>query len=95
MRLARAGLILTREGVFADIDPALLPPQAQTFRPFLLLLAKKRQGPRETNLARAIEKLGPSYVKLGQFLATRPGPARNRRSTVCMRMYIHKVVSSQ
>ena len=72
LRLARAGLILAREGVFADIDPALLPPRAQPFRPLLTALARTRRGPRETTLARAIERLGPSYVKLGQFLATRP-----------------------
>ena len=72
VRLARAGFILVREGVFADIDPALLPPQAKTFRPVLLMLARERGGPGEKRLARAIERLGPSYVKLGQFLATRP-----------------------
>ncbi len=72
LRLARAGFILAREGVFADIDPALLPPQAQTLRPLLLLFAKNRGRSRDVNLARAIERLGPSYVKLGQFLATRP-----------------------
>lgn len=72
LRLGRAGFILAREGVFADIDPALLPPQAQTLRPFLLAIARERGGLREKRLARAIERLGPSYVKLGQFLATRP-----------------------
>ena len=72
LRLGRAGFILAREGVFADIEPALLPPQAQTLRPFLLAIARERGGLREKKLARAIERLGPSYVKLGQFLATRP-----------------------
>lgn len=72
LRLGRAGFILAREGVFADIDPALLPPQAQTLRPFLLAIARKRGEPSGKRLARAIERLGPSYVKLGQFLATRP-----------------------
>ena len=71
-RLARAGFILAREGVFADVDEALLPPQALALAPVLRMLAKRRRGPRETTLPRAIEKLGPSYVKLGQFLATRP-----------------------
>ena len=71
-RLTRAGVIFVREGVFADIDPSLLPPSLQTMRPFLKVLAKRGRGPRETTLARAMERLGPSYVKLGQFLATRP-----------------------
>lgn len=71
-RLGRAGFILVREGVFADIDPALLPPQALALRPVLLLFAKTRRDSRAVTLARAIERLGPSYVKLGQFLATRP-----------------------
>src|SRR5690606_5456663 len=33
---------------------------------------KAAKGVRGDNLARAIERLGPSYVKMGQFLATRP-----------------------
>ena len=57
LRLGRAGFILAREGVFADIDPALLPPHAQTLRPFLLAIARKRGEPSGKRLARAIERL--------------------------------------
>lgn len=71
-RLARAGFVLAREGVFANIDPASLPSSARL--PLALArLAERRTGaPRPQRLAKAIGRLGPSYVKLGQFLATRP-----------------------
>ena len=34
--------------------------------------APDREGPAGQRLAKALEDLGPSYIKLGQFLATRP-----------------------
>ena len=70
LRLGRAGFILAREGVFSGIDAASLPPEA---RPALWLarLVARRDGGVE-RIAPAIARLGPSYVKLGQSLATRP-----------------------
>jgi ubiquinone biosynthesis protein len=68
----RAGWIFVREGVFAELDPTLLPPALQTLQPVLKLFGKRRRGPSGSTLPRAMERLGPSYVKLGQFLATRP-----------------------
>ena len=70
LRLGRAGFILAREGVFSGVDAAALPVEA---RPALWLagLVARRGGGVE-RLATAIAKLGPSYVKLGQTLATRP-----------------------
>ncbi|MEL6825581.1 MAG: AarF/UbiB family protein [Pseudomonadota bacterium] len=72
-RLLRAGTALARHDV-------ILPGEYHNRLPFLAKLAGKtlrlfgggakgRQGER---LATALEKLGPAYIKLGQFLATRP-----------------------
>nr|WP_249128684.1 2-polyprenylphenol 6-hydroxylase [Bradyrhizobium lablabi] len=70
-RLARAGLVFAREGVFGVIDPALVPPPAQLLMKLARLIERPgaKSGPR---LSRALTRLGPAYLKLGQFLATRP-----------------------
>jgi ubiquinone biosynthesis protein len=70
--LARVGYVLAREGVFARIDPKAAPPEAALPLAIARLLARKDNGDDRTRLSRAIGRLGPSYVKLGQFLATRP-----------------------
>ncbi len=72
LRLARAGYILGREGVFLDVDPALVPPAAQPAFFLFRKMARAGAAKRSDALARAMARLGPSYVKLGQFLATRP-----------------------
>ena len=72
LRLARAGFILAREGVFLDVDPALVPPAALPGFFLMRRLARSRAADHDSSLARAMARLGPSYVKLGQFLATRP-----------------------
>lgn len=72
LRLARAGFILGREGVFLDVDPALVPPAAQPVFYLFRRLARPQADKGSGSLARAMARLGPSYVKLGQFLATRP-----------------------
>ena len=69
LRLARAGFVLAREGVFAKVDPFIVPPAAQA--PLALARLIARRDVTQGALATAIAKLGPSYVKLGQFLATR------------------------
>jgi ubiquinone biosynthesis protein len=70
-RLARAGFVLAREGAFLSVDPAALPPLARALLALANLLARRGAGGLD-GLAAAIDRLGPSYVKLGQFLATRP-----------------------
>src|SRR5271163_634569 len=70
-RLARAAYVFAREGAFVGVDPALLPPVLRLPLAFANLIAK-RDGDGLTGLSRAIDRLGPSYVKLGQFLSTRP-----------------------
>ena len=71
VRLARAGFVFAREGAFVDVDAALMPPVARLPIAIANLVAKRNvRG--LTGLSRAIDRLGPSYIKLGQFLSTRP-----------------------
>ncbi len=72
LRLTRAGFVLARAGIFTHVDLASLPISAHL--PFALakLIARRPQDPSADSLPEAIAQLGPSYVKLGQFLATRP-----------------------
>jgi len=70
-RLARAGFVFAREGVFGVVDPALIPPAGQL--PVRLARLIERPGAKSgARLSRALTRLGPAYLKLGQFLATRP-----------------------
>jgi ubiquinone biosynthesis protein len=71
LRIARAGYVLAREGAFQGVDPHALPALARPALAAANLIA--RPGANDgTALTHAIDRLGPSYVKLGQFLATRP-----------------------
>ena len=72
IRLARAGFVLAREGVFSGIDPHAVPLEARLPLALAQLIARRDVGTGVSRLAVAITRLGPSYVKLGQFLATRP-----------------------
>jgi ubiquinone biosynthesis protein len=81
VRLGRAGFVLAREGVFALADPSPLPLPAQTALKLARLIERPTSTSVENRLATALTRLGPAYVKLGQFLATRPdvvGPALAR-----------------
>ena len=71
LRLTRAAYVFAREGAFLGVDPTLLPPVLRLPLAFANLIAK-RDGDGLAGLSRAIDRLGPSYVKLGQFLSTRP-----------------------
>jgi ubiquinone biosynthesis protein len=70
-RLARAAFVFAREGVFGVVDPSLVPPPGQLALRVARLIERPgaKSGPR---LSRALTRLGPAYLKLGQFLATRP-----------------------
>src|SRR6195256_379803 len=70
-RLARAGFVFAREGVFGVVDPSLVPPPGQLALRLARIIERPgaQSGPR---LSRALTRLGPAYLKLGQFLATRP-----------------------
>ena len=71
-RLARAGFVLAREGVLAPVDPRALPPGPSLAIRLLRSVEKTPVADQAARLSTALNRLGPSYVKLGQFLATRP-----------------------
>jgi ubiquinone biosynthesis protein len=75
-RLARAGLVFAQHGVrFAPKGrPVPLPLQAARLAalPWVVVTAPLRWfEPKDRRLSNALARLGPSYIKLGQFLATR------------------------
>src|SRR5262249_10367753 len=71
-RLTRAGFVFAREGVLALIDPKPLPLLPRAALWLARLIEKPTTGAARARLATALTMLGPAYVKLGQFLATRP-----------------------
>ncbi|CAN7458380.1 2-polyprenylphenol 6-hydroxylase [Aminobacter sp. LjRoot7] len=73
-RLARAGWVLVREGVVAALPGDQLTglPKFGWQVAKLFTRRRARKSVRSDRLANAVARLGPSYVKLGQFLATRP-----------------------
>ena len=81
-RLARAGLVLARYGV-SLVPKGMRPPLALRLArlatwPISVVSAPFRKGAADARLSSALAVLGPSYIKLGQFLATRAdviGPA--------------------
>jgi len=73
LRLLRAGYVLAREGVLSalPVDAAgALPALAHKLAGLAARRGSRRQGAEP--LSRAMNRLGPSYIKFGQFLATRP-----------------------
>jgi len=74
LRLAAAGFVLAREGAFSLVDAEALPggPRLAVRLGRLVERRGMDDGDRAERLAAALNRLGPSYVKLGQFLATRP-----------------------
>jgi ubiquinone biosynthesis protein len=71
-RLARAAFVFAREGVFGIVDPTPFPPAAQLALQLGRMIERPRSDAFLGRVAAALQRLGPSYVKLGQFLATRP-----------------------
>lgn len=73
-RLVRAGFVLAREGALGIVDGPALPPSLKFGISVGRMLERpevKRTG-RVERLTRALNRLGPTYVKFGQALATRP-----------------------
>ena len=72
IRLAIAARVIARHDGFIEPEQmAELPPQIR----FALGFARMGRAPvraGQGGLAEALSELGPSYIKLGQFLATRP-----------------------
>ena len=71
-RLTRAAFVFAREGVFGIVDPTPFPPAAQLALQLGRMIERPRSDAFLGRVAAALQRLGPSYVKLGQFLATRP-----------------------
>jgi ubiquinone biosynthesis protein len=71
-RLTRAGYVFAREGVFALVDTRPLPMPARTAIAMARLIERRSSRNGESRLGAALTRLGPTFVKLGQFLATRP-----------------------
>ena len=71
LRLCRAGFVFAREDVFALVDTRVLPLPARAAISAARLIARPGAKGGASRLAAALTKLGPTYVKLGQFLATR------------------------
>ena len=76
LRLARAGLVLAQHGVRFVPKGMAVPLPLRLARaataPIRILTAPFRwREPKHTRVASALTQLGPSYIKLGQFLATR------------------------
>ena len=71
-RLGRAGFVFAREGVFGLVDPEALPRPARVALSIARLIERRSSGTRSDKLTSALTRLGPTYVKLGQFLSTRP-----------------------
>jgi ubiquinone biosynthesis protein len=72
LRLAIAARVIARHNGF--IEPEQLAELPACFR-FALGFARMGRAPvraEQGGLAEALSELGPSYIKLGQFLATRP-----------------------
>jgi ubiquinone biosynthesis protein len=71
-RLGRAGVVFAREGVLALVDTNKLPLPARAAVRCARLIERPTGERAAVRLAAALTRLGPTYVKLGQFLATRP-----------------------
>ena len=71
-RLARTGYVFAREGVFGLVDTQPLPLPARAAIRLARLIERPTKKEGSGRLAAALTKLGPTYVKLGQFMATRP-----------------------
>ena len=90
-RLARAGIVLAQHGVrFVPAGtkvPLVLHLARAATLPIRALTWPFRIGqPKQRRVAGALTSLGPSYIKLGQFLATRAdliGPDLAATSAIC------------
>ncbi len=73
-RLLRAGFVMAREGVFGLVEVPDLPAMPRFGLRLIRLLERRSSKNAEAGarISAALNRLGPSYVKLGQFLATRP-----------------------
>ncbi|KUO57586.1 MAG: 2-polyprenylphenol hydroxylase [Alphaproteobacteria bacterium BRH_c36] len=76
LRLMRAGIVMAQHGVHfwpkgMKVPLALHAARALTLPVTILTWPFRIGKPRERRISDALASLGPSYIKLGQFLATR------------------------
>src|SRR5262245_29783148 len=76
LRLSRAGFVLAQHGVDFVPEGAKAPLALHVARALTLPIRAlswpfRAVQPKGTRVAAALASLGPSYIKLGQFLATR------------------------
>ena len=71
-RLAAPASCSRARACSALIDPKPLPLPARMALRIARLFERRATGAATTRLSAALTRLGPTYVKLGQFLATRP-----------------------
>ena len=80
-RLLRAGRTLARYDALLQPDQlAELPWGPQAALRIAKLGTTAPEGDAQSRLTQALSKLGPSYIKLGQFLATRPDVVGAKRA---------------
>lgn len=71
-RLMRAGWVLARHDAILPREyQKILPLPARLLGQFARLFSHKQNAGPGQRLAKALEQLGPSYVKMGQFLSSR------------------------
>ncbi|MCJ8307968.1 MAG: 2-polyprenylphenol 6-hydroxylase [Rhizobiaceae bacterium] len=72
--LLRAIYVMMREGVITALPEEGAPPPVRLAKSVAKLIERRRakDQAQSENLSKALNRLGPSWVKLGQFLATRP-----------------------
>jgi ubiquinone biosynthesis protein len=73
-RLLNAGFVLAREGALGIVDIDAMPPALKGVIRLGRMVERRelRETGRVERLTRALNRLGPTYVKFGQTLATRP-----------------------
>jgi ubiquinone biosynthesis protein len=72
-RLLHAARVLAEhDALFPEEYAAQFPPALKFARRFLSRRDAQAEGTPGARLAKALESLGPAYIKLGQILATRP-----------------------
>ncbi|MDJ0930898.1 2-polyprenylphenol 6-hydroxylase [Breoghania sp.] len=74
LRFLHTGYVMAREGVFSLVEVPDLPPGPRLALRLIRLIERKstRRADAGARISVAFNRLGPSYVKMGQFLATRP-----------------------
>jgi len=81
LHLMRAGLVFARHDVLPPEQLAQAPTPVRLLFKIAKLVAGKPSKNASDGLNGALEELGPSYIKLGQFLATRPDFVGKQRAS--------------